>query len=176
MKYPRSPYDKEGGLYFFPRMLDKIRLNHQGQLHEENIPNLGKRLDAFVCEFLGVDYMDVVKQVIEGASDPEVFEWCCANGIHRSEFDIFLCNKYLVKLGWNDDDTGVTQRLAEYKAEANLSHRDDILTMFDFIEAMRSVPLHPNRQAQLAGACHGLFFNFPAVFDPIEGNGRRSGF
>lgn len=54
MKYPRSPYDQEGGLVYFPRMLDKIRLKQSGDLSEDYVNNLGKGFDSQCCGFLGV--------------------------------------------------------------------------------------------------------------------------
>jgi len=38
---PRSPYDSVGGLVWFPRMLDKIRLQARGDLAEVYHNNRG---------------------------------------------------------------------------------------------------------------------------------------
>ncbi len=132
MIYPRSPYDTEGGQYYFPRMLDKIRLNLKGELDSDYLPRLGKGLDGLLCEFLGVWYDDVKAQVEEGKTDVDILQWCYENGVRRNDFDIMLFNKFLLKLGWRDDDYG--KRLNDYKKNHGLGHRNDIETLFDFIE------------------------------------------
>lgn len=134
MAYPRSPHDTIGGLYHFARMIDKIWLNFSGDLPEDYKERLGKGMDGVTCQFLGVNYADVVAQVEAGKGDEEIFEWCLKQGTPRSEFDIMLFNKYLFKLGWRDEDNGISERLMQYKAEDGLSHRDDIKTFFDLIE------------------------------------------
>lgn len=134
MAYPRSPHDTIGGLYHFARMIDKIWLNFSGDLPEDYKERLGKGMDAATCQFLGVKYKDVVAQVEAGKGDEEIFQWCLEHGTPRPEFDIMLFNKFLFKLGWRDDDNGVTERLVQYKAGDGLSHRDDIETIFDLIE------------------------------------------
>ena len=52
MRVPRSPYDKEAGLVWVPRMLDKARLMNGGELHEDYQPNLGRvTMDAAARSF-----------------------------------------------------------------------------------------------------------------------------
>lgn len=48
-----------GGLVYFGRMLDKIRLLAEGSLPEDYHPNLGKGFDGACCRFLRVAYEDV---------------------------------------------------------------------------------------------------------------------
>ena len=134
MKYPRSPYDTEGGIVHFPRMLDKIRLHAVGELAEDYVSRLGQGMDGFLCEFLGVKYADVVHQVEEGRGDGEMLRWCFRHGHKRSKSDILHFNKFLLKLGWRDEDIGITERLEDYKQAAGHADRDDIQTIFDFIE------------------------------------------
>ena len=40
--YPKSPKEMIGGMMYFPRMLDKIRLHAREELGEDYLPNLGK--------------------------------------------------------------------------------------------------------------------------------------
>jgi len=40
--YPKSPKEMTGGMMYFPRMLDKIRLHASGELSEDYHANLGK--------------------------------------------------------------------------------------------------------------------------------------
>jgi hypothetical protein len=46
VKTPRSPFDQVGGLVYFARMLDKIRLSARGQLRQDFQKNLGMGLMA----------------------------------------------------------------------------------------------------------------------------------
>ncbi len=56
MKYPRSPYDKIGGIVYFGRMLDKMRLKAAGELHPDLEENVGIGFDKRCVDFLGVSY------------------------------------------------------------------------------------------------------------------------
>src|ERR1041384_7850586 len=76
----RSPAEKLGGLVYFGRMLDKIRVHARGELPEDYQPNLGRGFDAKCCTFLHIDYAELVKRVNEGASDNEVLEWAFTSG------------------------------------------------------------------------------------------------
>ena len=40
--YPKSPKEMTGGMMWFPRMLDKIRMRAWGELGEDYHSNLGK--------------------------------------------------------------------------------------------------------------------------------------
>ncbi|MGA0849295.1 MAG: DUF5069 domain-containing protein, partial [Chthoniobacterales bacterium] len=62
-RFPRSPYDREGGLVYFPRMLDKIRLQQAGELPGDYHANMGAGFDLRCCDFLNVDYEAVAAQV-----------------------------------------------------------------------------------------------------------------
>lgn len=128
---PRSPYDREGGLVYFPRLVDKIRLHQRGELPEDYHANLGAGFDLRCCEFLHVDYEALAAQVREGKSDAELLEWCCANGRRPGEGEIFMWNEYLRKCGWNDH---YSERLRTRLEGLGLSARADIQTMFDLIE------------------------------------------
>jgi hypothetical protein len=131
MAFPRTPYDQEGGLYYFPRMLDKARLHLKGELPEDYHRALGKGFDGAMCEFLRVNYDDVVQQVKDGKTDAELLTWCFENGRKPSELDIKMANSFFSKRGLKDD---IAERLAERKKESGIAERDDIATMFDYID------------------------------------------
>lgn len=131
MAFPRTPYDQEGGLYYFPRMMDKIRIHLKGELPEDYHRALGKGFDSAMCEFLRVNYDDVVQQVKDGKSDSDVLTWCFENVREPSELDIKMANAFFSKRGLGDD---IAERLAERKKESGIADRDDIATMFDFID------------------------------------------
>lgn len=130
-RFPRSPYDREGGLVYFPRMLDKIRLQQAGALPADYHANMGAGFDLRCCDFLNVDYGAMAAQVNEGKSDAEVLEWCCVNGRRPSDNEIFMWNEYLRKCGWNDH---YSDRLRARLEGLGMAGRADVLTMFDLIE------------------------------------------
>lgn len=130
-RFPRSPYDREGGLVYFPRMVEKIRLQQSGELPEDYHANLGAGFDLRCCDFLRVDYDAMAEQVRGGKSDAEVLEWCCLNGRRPNADEIFMWNEYLRKCGWNDH---YSERLRTRLEGLGMADRADIQTMFDLIE------------------------------------------
>lgn len=131
MAYPRSPYDQEGGMYYFPRMIDKIRLHLKGELPEDYHEQFGNGFDGRCCNFLKVNHADLVEQVKAGKNDADVLTWCFENGHQISEGDILMFNDFMSKRGWRDN---ASDYIAEIKKEHNLADRDDVQTFFDLIE------------------------------------------
>ncbi len=132
MKYPRSPKDPVGGIVYFSRMVDKIRLMAAGELHTDLQENLGTGFDQRAVNFLGVDYPHLKNRVLEGGSDDEVLEWCFQKGTRPTDEQIQVWNAYMFKRGWRDD---LSDRLVSRKKEGGLESRDDIQTMFNYIDA-----------------------------------------
>ncbi len=131
-RFPRSVYDKTGGIVYFARMLDKIRLHAAGELGKDYIENLGTGFDGRCCDFLGVKYGELKQRVLAGGADDELLQWCFEHGRQRTEEEMSDWNDFMVKRGWRD---GVSSRLQMRLKEAKLEHRTgEILTMFDFIE------------------------------------------
>lgn len=128
-----SPYEKAGGLVWFPRMLGKIRLRAQGQLPEEYHAYMGLGFDRRCVRFLRLDYDALVTRVLAGGSDDEVLEWAFTHGHRPSENEILVWNEYMIKRGWRDTDAP-PGALQEYKEKYGLGHRADLLTYFDFYE------------------------------------------
>jgi Domain of unknown function (DUF5069) len=133
-KTPRSAYDRVGGIVYFARMLDKIRLRQAGALRSDFHANLGVGFDGRCCRFLSVDYAELTKRVLTGGSDDEILQWCFAQGKRPTDEQVLIWNKFLLKRGWRDEDDGSTQELERYKAASGLSARADILTFFDYYE------------------------------------------
>jgi Domain of unknown function (DUF5069) len=131
MNKPRSAYDKAGGMTYFPRMLDKIRLFGDDQLHPDFHANLGKGADGWCCDFLRVAYPDLRVRVLAGGTDEQVLEWCFTTGRSLNEGDLAIWNSHVTKLGWNDEATPILNRR---KAESGLANRDDIVTMVEYFE------------------------------------------
>ena len=133
MKIPglRSPHESVGGIVYFGRMLDKIKLHAAGKLPDDYHKALGGGFDGRCCSFLGVKYEDVIARVKLGGEDQDVLEWCFTEGRKPSEEEIDIWNNYLRKRGWRDD---ASKRLAERKKEAGISHRDDVQSFFDILD------------------------------------------
>jgi len=128
----RSPRIQVGGLYYFPRMLDKIRLHAASQLPQEYQANLGGGFDGRAVSFLWIEYPALVERVKQGGSDEDILAWAFAQGRQPSTEEIEIWNDFMVKRGWNDEST---PRLAMRKKESNLDARADIQTFFDYIDA-----------------------------------------
>ncbi|MGI8890569.1 MAG: DUF5069 domain-containing protein [Chthoniobacterales bacterium] len=123
---PKSPLDETNGLRYFPRLLDKIRLHAGDQLDPAYHENLGHGADRRMIKFLRVEYEKLRERVLAGGTDPEVLDWCYAQGHRLYKNDIEIWNGFISKLGWNDFASG---HLAKCKAEAGLTDRDDIQTL-----------------------------------------------
>ncbi len=133
-QYPRSAYDRVGGIVYFARMLDKIRLKEKGNLPPDYLKNLSIGFDGRCSRFLGVDYPAIVKRVGEGGTDEEILAWCFEKGRKSNAEEILIWNKFMLKRGWRDEDDGSTQELQNYKKNSGLGHRKDLLTFFDYYE------------------------------------------
>ena len=128
----RSPSEKVGGLFYFGRMLDKIRLHAKGELPPDYHANLGKGFDEKCTTFLRVRYELVVEYVNDGLNEEAILESCFGMGRRPSEGEIYMWNEFMRKRGWNDEVSETLE--SEKKKEAMLS-RSEIQTMFQFIDA-----------------------------------------
>ena len=129
-----SPYDRTGGMVYFPRMLSKIRLHAEGRLPQDYVDFLGAKENTFDwrCSlFLGVDYSAVVERTLQGGSDEEVLEWAFLNGRRPTPQDIDLWNGFMTKRGWKDE---ASERLRFRCEEAGFGPETGIETMFQFLD------------------------------------------
>ena len=131
--YPKSPKERAGGMSYFPRMLDKIRLYAKGELPEEYHANMGipRSADGMCLNFLRVNYDELRERVLQGGSDEEILDWCYEKGRRLNEGDLMVWNEFLTKFGWNDFRTPV---LNEMKQKLGIADRDDIKTIGDVID------------------------------------------
>jgi hypothetical protein len=132
MKYPASPKGTIHGLVYFRRMVDKIRLHAAGELGDDYIANLGKAFDDRCCKLLCISYEELAAEVRKGLSDEQAWDWAVANGKAPDEEQTEVWNGFMSKRGWNDE---VAETLARRKKEGGFEKRDDIRTMFDYIDA-----------------------------------------
>jgi hypothetical protein len=130
----RSPVETVGGLVYFGRMLDKMRLAAAGTLPKDWQPMRGMVKGGFdyrCCDFLRIEYEALEAEVLAGGkSDEELLEWAYAHGRRPNEGDIELWNGFVTKRGWRDD---ATKRLNERLAEIGLP-AGAVLTMVEFID------------------------------------------
>jgi gluconokinase len=132
---PKSFHEKVGGMMYFPRMVDKIRLFAKGELRQDCHANLGgaARADGLCCHFLRVEYAALKKRVLEGGTDEEILEWCFSTGRRMDETDIFIWNEFMRKRGWNDEASG---RLSDWKKESGHTDRGDLMTIPDYTDVL----------------------------------------
>jgi len=130
----RSPFDQIGGIVYFGRMLDKIRLHAAGKLPEDWQAKLGTAtkgtFDWRCCEFLQLDYAALEVETLKGATDEELLEWAFLHGRQPNEQEIEVWNGFMTKRGWRDAGTPVLQqRLAEIGLSPGT-----VETMFEFLD------------------------------------------
>jgi gluconokinase len=128
----RSPAAKVGGIVYFGRMLDKIRVHATGNLPEDYQPNLGRGFDRSCVEFLGINYEELVTRTQEGGTDEEILAWSFTKGRRPTDGEIHVWNEWMRKRGWNDD---ISETLERRKRDAGIERRAEIETMFQFIDA-----------------------------------------
>lgn len=133
--FPRSPYDTVGGIVFFGRVLDKIRLHAAGRLPDgyflgdDSDPTW---MDGRCTRFLHVTYKALAERVLAGGSDEEILGWCFANGRRPGAEEILIFNAFLTKRGWRDT---ASPELENLKRAEGLTGRPGIHTFFDFQDA-----------------------------------------
>jgi gluconokinase len=141
----RGPREEVGGLYYFGRMIDKIRLHLRGDLPDEYQPNFGlaRGLDGLLSQFLSLNHSEIVARVKKGGTDEEILQWCFSNGLRPNEIQIRVWNSFAEKVGWRDPAAATVERVREAMGPAGT----DIATIFDCIDAGegRPTPLFSRR-------------------------------
>jgi hypothetical protein len=137
---PRSPRDKVGGLVYFGRMVDKIRLHVQGELPADYHENFGAddALDGILAQFLEVEHRQIIQRTSEGGSDEEILEWCCARGHRPNARQILVWNRFAEKLGWRDRTAATVIRVNQ-----RLGLDGKLATIFECIDADEGRGLPP---------------------------------
>jgi gluconokinase len=131
-KTPTSPREEIAGTVYFSRLCSKARLHASGELHPDFHPNLGKAMDLWTCQFLHVDYEDLKKVILGGASDLQALEWCWKNGVQPNEHELKWWNSFMRNVGFRDE---LSEKLLFRKQEAGWQDREDIQTFFDYLDA-----------------------------------------
>src|SRR5215471_19925927 len=128
----RSPYDRTFGLFYFARMLDKIRSNARGELPIKYRENFEKDFEQKCATFLRVRYEVIVEYVDQGLTDQAILQSCFGMGHRPSEGEIHMWNEFMRKRGWHDD---LSEALENQKKKEAMHSRSEIQTLFQFIDA-----------------------------------------
>jgi Domain of unknown function (DUF5069) len=128
----RTPWDKLGGILYFGRMLDKIRLFHQGGLPPAWAETKGSvtGFDGACCRLLQIDYGVLEMETMKSRKDDQMLEWAFAHGRKPSDEEIEIWNDYVSKRGWRDQ---FASRLSIRLQESDMP-LGSVLTMFDYID------------------------------------------
>jgi Domain of unknown function (DUF5069) len=135
MSFPiRSPYDKVSGIVLVARLIDKVRLHAAGKLpvgyHVGFIAG-NRTFDDRFCRFIDITFEVFTASVLAGGSDEAILDRCLAQGRRPDAEQIEVWNTFMMKRGWRDSGT---PSLIRSKAEAGLSHRDDLITFFELMD------------------------------------------
>ncbi len=130
--YPCSPRIEIDELPYFPRLVEKARLFAAGDLHPELHDNLGKGMDLWTCQFLGIDYEELKKVVLEGASTEDAYSWAQENGLKRPDFEKNWFCSYLLNRGFRDN---LSEHLAMRVKESGFEDKEGIYSFCDYIDA-----------------------------------------
>jgi hypothetical protein len=132
VEHLRSPYVKTEGLFYFARMIDKIRLHAANLLPTDYQKVLGLGFDGRVCRFLHIDYQQLAERALQGGTDHELLQWCFTRGGRApTDEEISMWNDWVRKKGWRDE---TSERLKQRLAESGFQDRADIETMFDYLD------------------------------------------
>jgi hypothetical protein len=130
--YPRSGRENMCGWVYLPRFVDKIRLHLAGKLHKDYQENFTKGFDAAWLKAAGVTAEALIQVVQNSITDGQVADWVAKN-VKKTDAEKKAFNDFVLKRGTEDD--AIKARLKMRKEQAGLAHRDDLLTMVDFMDA-----------------------------------------
>jgi hypothetical protein len=124
-----------GGWIYLPRLIDKIRLNLAGKLHEDYLPNfLHRGFDFKWFEAAGVDPDEFTSLVAASETDGQVVDWVSRNVLANDETRTAF-NAGVASYGSDQSDAELRERLAQRKEDAGMGDRNDIQCFVDFIDA-----------------------------------------
>jgi len=129
----RSPKQKLAGWVHVGRFVDKIRLSAKGQLPADYQENFGKGFDGMWLAASGVDKDEFIAAVRAAKDDAAVEQWLIANvNSHKTPQEIEAFNQKVLNHGRQPE---LQERLNARKAQSGLTHRHDIQTFVDYIDA-----------------------------------------
>ena len=119
------------GWTYLPRFVDKIRLHLAGKLHPDYQPNFTKGFDDVWLKAAGINAEDFIEVVRNSITDGEVCDWVACN-IKKTDAEKAAHREFVLKHGQEDP---ARARLKSRKQESGFSHRDDIQTFVNYIDA-----------------------------------------
>src|SRR5258708_18011446 len=131
--YPRSPRETMCGWIYLPRFVDKIRLDLAGKLHSDYQPNFCKGFDGLWLETAGVDAKEFIEVVRGSITDGQVCDWVRQH-VNKPESVKAAHRERMFNTPRKDDPEAVA-RLNMRKEQAGISHRNEIQSFVDFIDA-----------------------------------------
>jgi hypothetical protein len=126
---PRSPRVRLGGFVILPRMLDKGRATIAGKAGEYdfNCP-----MDQRFAGFVGIDALQLKKQLARGKGDGKILEWIRAHAkIKRSEVEIAAWSALQEQRVPADLES---RKFFNKLQDGAAPKRDDIGTWFDLLD------------------------------------------
>jgi hypothetical protein len=121
------------GWMHLPRYIDKIRLHLAGKLHADYQENLGKGFDGAWLKAAGLTHQQFVEVVKNTVTDGQVADWVSKN-VTRSGADKKAHAEGMLNYP-KADDAAMQERLKLRKEQGGLTHRTEIRTFVDFIDA-----------------------------------------
>ncbi len=116
-----------------PRYVDKIRLHLAGKLHPDYQPNLGKGFDGMWLKAAGLTHEQFVEVVKKSITDGEVCDWVQKNVKKPASEKAAHAQDQLSKP--RADDPKALERFQMRMKESGLSHRTELKTFVDYIDA-----------------------------------------
>ncbi len=77
-RYPRSPKEQLDGLCHLGRLLDKIRMRHDGLIQDYNYLTVG--FDKYLLDQLEIKGEELEQRVLQGGTDEEIVAWIHEHG------------------------------------------------------------------------------------------------
>jgi hypothetical protein len=130
--YPRCPRETMCGWVYLPRFIDKIRLHAAGKLHGDYQENFTKGFDGAWLKAAGVQAEAFIQVVKNSVTDGQVADWVHKN-VKKTDAEKKAFNDFVLNRGKDEDSA--RERLKMRKAESGLSHRDELQTFVDYIDA-----------------------------------------
>jgi hypothetical protein len=131
--YPRSPREMMDGWVHLPRFVDKIRLHLAGKLPPDYQENFTKGFDSSWLRAAGVTAEQMIDVVKNSITDGQVSDWVRQN-VKKPPAEKTIFNNFVLNRG-TEPEPELQARLKMRKEQADLSHRHDIKTFVDFIDA-----------------------------------------
>ena len=131
--YPRSPREMMDGWMYLPRYVDKIRLHLAGRLHADYQENLGQGFDGMWLRTAGVTHEQMIEVVKLSLTDGEVCDWVRGH-VKKSPAEK-AAHAQDISSRPKAGDEAANARFKMRMEQSGLSHRHDIKTFVDYIDA-----------------------------------------